>query len=244
MIFRCFKKRCFYLDIKCLLVIAALSSALSFACADKVSVKNVHAEETELQVIETEEKKAETHVRTMDEWLSLGVSNAEEGNYTEAKEAFLEAIKLNPDLAEAHFRLGLAYRELGDTGHTVRAFKEAVRIDPDFAEAYYNLGVTYRETGYEQGALQAFKEVIRITPDNAGAHNNLGKLYLGLRLKKEAKAAFVRAIEIKPNLAEAHYGLGSIYVMFNDIGSAFDEYKILIDLDRKLAYQLFKQIYE
>src|ERR1700752_5447094 len=45
---------------------------------------------------------------------------------TEAVLAFQEAIKLDPDLAEAHFRLGLGYEALGKREESEAEYKKAV----------------------------------------------------------------------------------------------------------------------
>jgi len=43
-----------------------------------------------------------------------------------AVEAFREAIKLDPELAEAYFRLGLAYDAVGKEKEAEEAYKKAV----------------------------------------------------------------------------------------------------------------------
>src|SRR2546422_7919536 len=43
----------------------------------------------------------------------------------QAAEAFLKATKLDPDLAEAYFRLGLAYEALAKSGSSFVAFRKA-----------------------------------------------------------------------------------------------------------------------
>src|SRR5215203_1214709 len=68
----------------------------------------------------------------------------------EAVLAFLEAVRLDPDLAEAHFRLGLGYESLGKREEAESQYKKAVEVykkyledNRDDAEAHYNLGQTY-----------------------------------------------------------------------------------------------------
>ncbi len=185
----------------------------------------------------------ERESRTAEEWFDHGVNLSEEGRYAEAKKAFKKAIRGRPGFAAAHYRLGVTYRELNDRGYALRAFELAVHLNPDFAEAYYELGKLHREQGNDQLALSAFMNAVRINPEDADAYYLLGEVYLDVRMKNEAKEAFMQAIKIRPGFAEAHYGLGTVYVKFNNISSAFDEYKILSDLDRTLAYKLFKQIY-
>ena len=104
----------------------------------------------------------------------------------EAEEAFKQAIRIDPDDAEAHYNLGLAYYELGFYKDAIEAFKQAIRIDPDFAEAHGNLGVTYGKLGFYKDAIEAFKQVIRIDPDDVKAHYNLGFTYLLIGDKSSA----------------------------------------------------------
>ncbi len=237
------------LDWIILIITALIFSCISFACAEKKTYvkKDKVTEITEETAAIEEDKKTiedEDYNKTQEYWFELGISYSNEGKHKEAKEAFKKAIKISPDFAEAHYRLGLEYKELGDIQYSIRALNQAIKINPGFAEAHFSLGLIYKGLGRDNLALEAFKNAVRINPDNASAHNFLGEIYLALRLKKEAKEAFMKATKIKPDFAEAHYNLGSVYVMFDDIGSALEEYKILIDLDRRLAYRLFNQIYK
>ena len=63
------------------------------------------------------------------------------GRYTEAVEVYKQAIRINPDYAEAHGGLGAAYGNLGRYTESVKALKQAIKINPDYAEAHYNLGL-------------------------------------------------------------------------------------------------------
>src|ERR1044071_3938517 len=62
----------------------------------------------------------------------------------EAVLAFQEAVRLDPDLAEAHFRLGLGYESLGKRDEAEGEYKKAVETykkyfdeNHDDAEAHY-----------------------------------------------------------------------------------------------------------
>ena len=175
---------------------------------------------------------------------NLGVIYGELGRYTEALAACKEAIRIQPDFAKTHYTLGMIYGELGRYTEEVEAFKQTIRIQPDFAEAHYNLGVVYGELGRYTEAIEAYKEAIRIKPNDAEAHYNLGIAYGKLGRYTEAISAFKQAIRIQPDYAKAHYGLGIIYLILEDRGSALDQYKILKDLNKDLANQLFNLIYK
>jgi tetratricopeptide (TPR) repeat protein len=186
----------------------------------------------------------EGHEKTTQDFFDLGTIHYSEGEYDKARKAFKEAARRDPDNAEAHYRLGLAYRELNEMDYALRAFEQSIRINPDYTEAHYDLGMAYKKFNRYDAALNSFRAAVRLDPGSADAQYYLGDTYLDAGLKKEALAAFLKAVEIKPDHAEAHYGLGRIYVMFSDIGAALREYKILLSLDHRLAYDLFNQIYE
>ncbi len=48
---------------------------------------------------------------------------------------FSQALKIDPDFAEAHFNLGAVLASQGSLEEAVAHFSEALRIRPDFPEA-------------------------------------------------------------------------------------------------------------
>ncbi|MGD9015158.1 MAG: tetratricopeptide repeat protein, partial [Candidatus Omnitrophota bacterium] len=57
--------------------------------------------------------------------------------------AYKQAIKIKPDLPEAHNNLGLIYDTLNKQQEAIALFKQAIAINPDYAEAYNNLSAIY-----------------------------------------------------------------------------------------------------
>ncbi len=75
----------------------------------------------------------------------------------EAIEEYKQAIRINPDDAEAHVNLGVAYVKLGMYKEAIEAYKQAIKIDSDYAEAYYMLGVVYVFLNDSGSALEQYK---------------------------------------------------------------------------------------
>ena len=74
-------------------------------------------------------------------------------------------------------------------------------------------------------------------------HNNIGRLYNMLGKTDLEIDAYKMAIRLDPGYAAAHYNLGMALLQTGDRAAALDEYKILKDIDKQKANQLFNQIY-
>lgn len=133
---------------------------------------------------------------------------------TEAVLAFQEAVRLDPDLAEAHFRLGLGYESLGKREESESQYKKAVaaykkyfeesRNDP---EAHYNLGQTYAGLGQYSDAIREYREATRLKEDDPDIYYDLGVAYTKLAQYDAAAAAFSKSLEIDPEYYRAQDGL-------------------------------------
>jgi len=181
--------------------------------------------------------------KTADYWYNLGCFYGESGLYNKAIEAYKQAIRIMPDLAEAHSNLGVTYGKLGRYAEAIEAYKQAIRINPDYAKAHSNLGLAYAKLGRDSEAIEAYKQAIRINPDLADAHYGLGLRYGKLGRYAEAIESFKQAIRINPDYAKAHYGLGLAYLGLERKSDALEEYKILKELDKEKANELFDLIY-
>ncbi len=165
------------------------------------------------------------------------------GQHQEAINAYLRVIRLKPDFEEAHFKLGVAYTKLGRLVEGKNAFETVIRLNPDAAPAHFNAGIAYAQLGRYPHALRANQEVLRIDPEFAPAHNNLGMVHKILGHADREIEAYKRAIRIDPDFAFAHYNLGVALLQTGDKVAALDEYRILKNLDKQSANQLFNQIY-
>jgi tetratricopeptide (TPR) repeat protein len=161
-------------------------------------------------------------------YLDKGKEHYRNDEDTQAAEAFQQAIKLNPELAEAHFRLGLAYDALGQPQEAEEAYKKAVEgykkylsIDDQSndAEAHYNLGQAYAGLHLYTEAVREYRQATRLKPDDAAIHYDLGQALMRLAKYDEAIAAFTKSLELDPEnyraedaLAEARDGAKRIRI--------------------------------
>lgn len=124
---------------------------------------------------------------------------------SQAAEAFEQAVKLDPGLAEAHFRLGLAYDALGKEQEAEDEYKKAVDTykkylseNPKDAEAHYNLGQTYAGLHLYSEAVREYRQATRLKNDDADIYYDLGTALTKLAQYDEAVSAFSKSLEIDP----------------------------------------------
>ena len=175
---------------------------------------------------------------------NVGFCDSMLGRYAEAIAAEKMALRIDPDYAEAYYSLGIVYRKLGQNDDAIVSYKQAIKIKKEYAAAYGGLGRLYGGSKRYIEAIEAFKQAIKIEPDNPDHHCNLGITYSDARRSDEAIAAFKQAIRINPEFALAHIRLGFEYVWTGNKGAALDEYKILKDLNKEMADDLFSSIYK
>jgi tetratricopeptide (TPR) repeat protein len=61
------------------------------------------------------------------------------GHLPEAIDHYEQALRLNPDLAEAHYNLGMALEQAGRKVPAMARYKLALQNQPDFPEAQRRL---------------------------------------------------------------------------------------------------------
>lgn len=147
---------------------------------------------------------------------------------TKALEAFQQAAKLDPELAEAHFRVGLTYDALGHEQEAENAYKKAVETYKKYlsvdenekdAEAHYNLGQSYNGLHLYTEAVREYRQATKFKPEDAAIYYDLGLALMRLAQYDEAAAAFSKSLELDPqnfraedSLAEAKEGVTRIRV--------------------------------
>ena len=102
---------------------------------------------------------------------------AERGDLDGAVERYRQAVRIKPDVPEAHNNLGVALRRKGDFDGAIASFQTAVRLKPDAAEAHNNLAVALRSRGDYPSAIVSSREATRLRPDLAAAWYNLACAY-------------------------------------------------------------------
>lgn len=123
-------------------------------------------------------------------------------------EAYLEAIKIDPNDADAHYNLGIALGNQGKYEEAITSYLEAIKIDSNYAIAHNNIGAMLEAQGKLEEATTSYRTAIKIDPDLVIAHYNLGASLGNQGKHEEEIASYREVIRIDSNYADAHYNLG------------------------------------
>lgn len=164
---------------------------------------------------------------------------------SDARDAFLDAIKTAPIPTQARLRLqdrfgalkagskpalgGVAERDVKDLvhqlqgGHAAAAAAKAQQLlsaHPGSAMVANILGSAFATLGRAEDAVQMFRRSAQIDPDYAEAHANMAPVLVTLGRLDEAQQACREAIMRAPHLRQALTGLGQLLLGQGDAAKA------------------------
>ncbi len=129
-----------------------------------------------------------------------------------ARWASHEALRLDPELAEAHAARGLAASLEEHFVEADQAFETALELNPQLYEAHYFRARTYFAQGNLEAAACWFRSAAELDPAEYQAHGLLGFVSASLGRTEESEAAYRQALgnveqrlELHPNDTRALY---------------------------------------
>lgn len=154
-------------------------------------------------------------------------------NQTEkAIDAYKQATKLNPDLAEAHFKLGIALALLESEQELIETPVEPVETDEtdeksekEKKEKKSNSVIAF------ENAITAYKKILKENPKDEVAHFNLGRVYDRLNDDKEARKSLEQAVKLKPEDTTYQTELGAILMKLAQYDEAVRALRKAVEID-------------
>src|SRR5215472_13582871 len=125
-------------------------------------------------------------------WRGLGLARLAQRRGRLARQAFKQAIALDPTDAETHYNNGVALQLMHQRDAALRSYQRALALKPDFLAADFNIGVIFREQGHWDAAVNAFRDVLTRDPRHVPAYKALAETLVSARRLDEWFKAFDR----------------------------------------------------
>jgi tetratricopeptide (TPR) repeat protein len=149
-----------------------------------------------------------------------GLDYLKKGRTNDARLQFLNALKIDPNFAEAASVLAeIQFREK-NYKQSYSLLQQAVRAKPDFLPAHKGLAQFYRMSGKLSEAQKELEIVLDHTPDDIDTLMNVGTLQVLQKKPKDAVGTFNRVLELQPNHVGALMSLASVSRETNDPAAA------------------------
>ena len=141
--------------------------------------------------------------------------------YARAEADARQALKLAPDLAEAHVALARFLASVAlDFSHASDAYQRAVALAPGDAEVLTDSGLFAVYMGHFDVGLAAIRHAVALDPLNPQPHEALGEALFWARRYQEAAAAFGEVISLEPDFKRAYGFRGAAYYWLGDLQGA------------------------
>lgn len=218
------------------LMISALAAVGMTAGA---CTKNAETSNTEIVNAEAAETVTYADAQTA---LADGNRFFDENLTEKAVDAYKQATKLDPDLAEAHFKLGLAYALLESEQELIATPAEPVSDTEDKDEKPKKEKKSNSVLAFENAVI-AYKKLIDKDSKDHSAHFNLGRVYDRLNEDKDARKSLETAVKLEPENTLYQTELGAVLIKLAQYDEAVRALKKAVELDEgnALAAELLEK---
>ncbi|KAL7294792.1 hypothetical protein TKK_0011724 [Trichogramma kaykai] len=162
---------------------------------------------------------------------NLGSVLSAEGRIDEAEEAFTEALRHRPNMADVHYNLGIIQQSRQNYHEAILSFQRAIHFRPTLAQAYVNLGSTLTTLGRENEAVVVLRAAASIDGSalkDRKAHEvarlqallQLGSIYAEQGRLHSALSTYREALKTMPE----HYPRQSVYNLLGETLSRLQQY--------------------
>jgi Tfp pilus assembly protein PilF len=97
-------------------------------------------------------------------YANLGAADRALGEDAQARESFMHALRLNPNLSNAWLGLGLLARKDGNITEAVSDLSRSLELHPT-AQGYFELGQTLAQAGRVPEARDSYRQALQLAPD-------------------------------------------------------------------------------
>jgi len=142
-----------------------------------------------------------------------------------AADAFAEAFKKDPHMAQAAINEGIALLTLQKIEDAKSWLQKSITIDPSNAQAWYNLGLAQHADNELEAALASFQHAAELDPRDADSLYFVGVSYQEMKQYDKAIATLEKTLQVEPLHASAEFVLARSLQRTGQIDQAREHFK-------------------
>jgi len=147
------------------------------------------------------------------------------GELDKAQGEFEQALKLNPDNAEALLNMGAIRRVEGRVAEAEHFVKRALSVNPNSIGALAQLAEIKRDLGDLDESIRLYREALAIDDSQPFVFLGLGDSLQRAGRHEDAEQAFRSVLELDPDSFEGHYNLGVTYLQRERLDEAVERFE-------------------
>ncbi|MDZ7290534.1 MAG: tetratricopeptide repeat protein [candidate division KSB1 bacterium] len=177
------------------------------------------------------------------EQFNNGVKAANEQNYPQALESFLNARLINPTQPDSYRNLAFVYTRMDSTDAVIRVYHELLAIKPDDYQSYLMLASIYNQRQQYDECIGALQKAAELAPDTARTRiiGEIGITYDMMGKSDEAMKTYEDALKLSPGNKDLLFNMGRLYLLREDYANAikkFDEVLLTNPDDFEVNYNV------
>jgi len=161
-----------------------------------------------------------------------GVERFKLGDYNGDATHFQQALKTNPNNADAHYNLAALYHRYAETNRdpnllaiAEREYQQALVLDPNHPDARRGHTVLLTQTNRAAEAYTSLRQWMEHNPTSPNPRIELARLYQLSGDKNSAEQLLAQAMQIDPNNPQAWAGVAKLREESGDYSAAMASYQ-------------------
>lgn len=152
----------------------------------------------------------------------VGVAFDQLGQTEQARLAWQQALKLNPNLTDAIRALAALALHQNDMRALAEQATQLIQVQPGSPEGYAMRAFSFTRRGQFRDAEQDASKAIALAPQDSAGYLQMGNLHLAQKQFSAAEKAYEQALTYAPDSSDALSGLMNTYLTQKQVDRALD----------------------
>jgi tetratricopeptide (TPR) repeat protein len=157
------------------------------------------------------------------------------GQFTDAIDAYTNALAQRPNDATIYYDRGVAYGRLNRWSEATDDYTQAIEHNGATARVYNNRAAAFAQQHQYKRAVEDFTQAIHLDKGAALSYRNRGLAYHDSGQLKQAIDDFTVAIQLEPNAFDGPFERGNAYLDAHEFQKAIDDFTQAIELNHTNA---------